>query len=86
MCLAFPVPVLDIGPGPMPMGHVRHAGASLSCCFAYLPEAKVGDYVLVQNGFAVELLDATSASESLAAFAELAGQGGDEEVSSPAGG
>jgi len=71
MCLAFPVPVLDIGSGPLPMGHVSHGGASLPCCFAYVPEAQVGDYVLIQNGFAVELLDPTSAAESLAAFAEL---------------
>ena len=71
MCLAFPVPVLDLGDGPLPMGHVWHAGASLPCCFAYVPEVRVGDYVLIQNGFAVELLDPVSAAESLAAFAEL---------------
>jgi hydrogenase expression/formation protein HypC len=71
MCIAVPVPVTDIGPGPMPMGHVSHNGRSLPCCFAYVPDTQVGDYVLVQNGFAIELLDAESVAASLAAFAEL---------------
>jgi hydrogenase expression/formation protein HypC len=71
MCIAFPVPILDITDGPLPMAHVDHAGTAVSCCLAYVPEAQVGDYVLVQNGFAVDLLDPQSAAESLAAFAEL---------------
>jgi hydrogenase maturation factor len=31
----------------------------------------VGEYVLVQSGFAVELLDAETAAESLAAFLQV---------------
>ena len=72
MCIAAPVPILDITPGPMPMGHVDSAGVALPVCFAYVPEAQVGDYVLVQNGFAMEVLDPQAAAQSLAAFAELA--------------
>jgi len=71
MCVAVPSPIVEITPGPLPMARVRHGGRLLDCCLAYVPEAQVGDYVLVQNGFAVELLDATAAAESLAAFAEL---------------
>jgi len=71
MCIAIPVRILDIEEGPMPMGHVDHAGATVSCCLAYVPEARVGDYVIIQNGFAIEALDEQSAAESLAAFAEL---------------
>jgi len=74
MCIAVPVPIQDITDGPMPMGHVNHAGRLVSCCFAYVPEARVGDYVIVQNGFAIEQLDPQSAAESLAAFAELDNQ------------
>ena len=73
MCVSVPTRILDITPGPMPMGHVAHGGTSLPCCFAYVPEARVGDYVIIQNGFAIELLDPVSAAESLAAFAELIG-------------
>jgi len=73
MCIAVPVRITDITAGPMPMGHVDHDGTSVSCCLAYVPEAVVGDYVVVQNGFAMELLDPVSAAESLAAFAEVTG-------------
>ncbi|MCL2481950.1 MAG: HypC/HybG/HupF family hydrogenase formation chaperone [Propionibacteriaceae bacterium] len=73
MCIAFPVEILDITPGLMPMGHVAHAGERVSCCLAYVPEARVGDYVIVQNGFAMDVLDPQSVAESLAAFDELAG-------------
>ncbi|MCL1922519.1 MAG: HypC/HybG/HupF family hydrogenase formation chaperone [Propionibacteriaceae bacterium] len=72
MCIAAPVPVLDIGEGPMPMGHVLSEGEPHPCCFAYVPEARAGDYVLVQNGFATQLLDDEAVTQSQAAFEELA--------------
>ena len=75
MCIAVPVKILDIESGPMPMGHVDHAGRMVSCCFAYVPEAKVGDYVVIQNGFAVDLLDEASAAASLAIFADFTAGG-----------
>ena len=71
MCTAVPVKIIDIGAGAMPMGHVDHGGRVVSCCFAYVPEAQVGDYVVIQNGFAIDLLDEESATASLAAFAEV---------------
>ena len=72
MCIAVPVQITDLGSGPMPMGQVNHGGTLIPCCLAYVPEAQVGDYVVVQNGFAIDLLDPVSAAQSLAAFAELA--------------
>ena len=75
MCIAVPVQITDLGVGPMPMGRVNHGGTEVPCCLAYVPEARVGDYVVVQNGFAIDLLDPVSAAESLAAFAELAQSG-----------
>ena len=74
MCIAVPVPILDIGDGPMPMGHVNHGGRVIPCCFAYVPEAQVGDYVLVQHGFAIDLLDPDSAAHTLAIFTDLTDQ------------
>jgi len=79
MCIAVPARVVDITPGPMPMGHVAHGGADVACCFAYVPEAKVGDYVIVQTGFAIEVVDPESAAESLALFEEFAGFAPDHE-------
>ncbi|MCL2735814.1 MAG: HypC/HybG/HupF family hydrogenase formation chaperone [Propionibacteriaceae bacterium] len=75
MCLAFPVQITDITAGPMPMGHVAHGDTIVSCCFAYVPEAQVGDYVLMQSGFAVEVLDPDAVAQSFDAFADLVDQG-----------
>ena len=71
MCVAVPVRIVAIDDGPLPMADTDVAGRPGRCCLAYLPEAAVGDYVLVQHGFAVQLLDARSAAASLAAFARL---------------
>lgn len=72
MCVAVPAQIRSLTPGLMPMARLAMGEAELEVCIAYLPEAEVGDWVLVQNGFAVALLDEASAAESLAAFAELA--------------
>ncbi|MCL2784408.1 MAG: HypC/HybG/HupF family hydrogenase formation chaperone [Propionibacteriaceae bacterium] len=69
MCVAKPVRIVEIGDGPMRMGLVE--GSAASYCFAYVPDAQVGDFVIVANGFAIEQLDEESAALSLAAFAEL---------------
>ena len=71
MCLSIPARILETVPGAMPMARVDVAGRTESCCLSYLPEADVGDYVLVQHGFAVELLDPQAAAQSLAAFVAL---------------
>jgi hydrogenase expression/formation protein HypC len=71
MCVGVPARVLALTDGVMPMARLSMSGAEMDVCIAYLPEAEVGDWVLVQNGFAVALLDEDSAAESLAAFAEL---------------
>ena len=47
------------------------AGEAREVCFAYLPEAQVGDYVLIQNGFAMNLLTPQEAQESWETWAEL---------------
>ena len=35
------------------------------------PEARVGDYVLLHAGYAINILDQTQAEETLAIFAEM---------------
>lgn len=71
MCVSIPARIVRITGGPLPMAGIDVAGRAQECCLAYLPDAAVGDHVLVQNGFAIELLDPRAAAESLAAFAEL---------------
>ncbi|WOP18677.1 HypC/HybG/HupF family hydrogenase formation chaperone [Raineyella sp. LH-20] len=69
--MSVPSRIIRITPGVLPMADVRVADREITCCLAYVPEAQVGDFVLVQNGFAIDLLDPESAAQSLAAFAEL---------------
>jgi hydrogenase expression/formation protein HypC len=71
MCFAVPARIVEVIPGTMPMARLEDGVRPPTCCLAYVPEAGVGDYVLVQRGFAVEVLDAETAAASLAAFAEL---------------
>jgi hydrogenase expression/formation protein HypC len=42
------------------------------------PEAKVGDYVLVHTGYAINVLDQEEAEETLRLFEEMAALGGEE--------
>jgi hydrogenase expression/formation protein HypC len=72
MCLAVPARIVAVDGGAIPMGRIDVAGVrTQECCLAYVPAARVGDYVVVQNGFAVEVLDPQAAAESLAAFDAL---------------
>jgi hydrogenase expression/formation protein HypC len=71
MCIAIPAEIREIFPGPLPMARLIQASREIECCLAYVPEAQVGDHVLVQRGYAVEILDPESAADSLAAFEEL---------------
>ncbi|MCL1838040.1 MAG: HypC/HybG/HupF family hydrogenase formation chaperone [Propionibacteriaceae bacterium] len=80
MCIAVPVRILDVDEGKMPMGHVDHDGVSVSCCFAYTPQAQVGHYAIVQNGFAIDVMDAETAAKSLELFAEIAAMNENTEL------
>ncbi len=70
MCLAIPGRIIDIlGTAFLPMATLDYGTTTRQCCLAYTPDARVGDYVIVQNGFAiVELAE----SEALACRALLA--------------
>ncbi|MCI6584193.1 MAG: HypC/HybG/HupF family hydrogenase formation chaperone [Mobiluncus porci] len=71
MCVGVPCRILSITPGLMPMGRIDVAGQVQDACMAYVPEAKVGDYVLIQNGFAMDLLTPEEARESLETWVDL---------------
>jgi hydrogenase expression/formation protein HypC len=45
------------------MGKVQFGGITKDVCLAYVPEAKVGDYVLVHVGFALSVIDEEEAQE-----------------------
>lgn len=64
MCLAVPGKVLSIeGAEPiLRTGKVQFGGIVKEIHLAYLPEAKVGDYVIVHVGFAISIVDEKEAT------------------------
>lgn len=73
MCLAVPGRIVAVtgGEGFDRFGTVDHDGARQEVSLAYLPEAKVGDYVLAHVGFAMTRLDAEEAERILREIREL---------------
>ena len=73
MCLAVPGKILAIdGNDPiLRSGKVDFAGVVKTVNLSYVPDAKVGDYVLVHVGFAMARIDALEAERTLAILAEL---------------
>jgi hydrogenase expression/formation protein HypC len=65
MCLAIPGKIESIsGDDPMTrMGKVSFGGILKDACLAYVPEAVVGDYVIVHVGFALSRLDEEEANK-----------------------
>ena len=75
MCLAVPGKIISIvGEEPLlKAGKVSFGGVVKEVSLAYVPEAKVGDYVIVHVGFALSILDEAEAKQTLADFEEMAG-------------
>lgn len=63
MCLAVPGRIASIAEasGPMRTGSVDFGGVTREVNLACVPEAAVGDYVLVHVGFALGVIDAAEA-------------------------
>ena len=52
-------------------GRVEFGGIVREACLDFLPEAEVGDYVLVHVGFAITRIDEEEARQTLAYLTEL---------------
>jgi hydrogenase expression/formation protein HypC len=65
MCLGVPGKVLDIYDDALgiAMGKVSFSGIVKEVCLAYVPEAQVGEYVVVHAGFAISAVDQQEAME-----------------------
>lgn len=80
MCLAVPGRIVNLSPAHDPLlrkGSVDFSGIVKEISLAYVPEAQIGDYVVVHAGFALSVLDPDEAQAGLQAFRELAQFGGD---------
>lgn len=69
MCLAIPAKVTSINGS---MATVDLGGVSRQASLLLLPDVKVGDYVLIHAGFAIQSIDEAEAQETLRLFAEIA--------------
>jgi hydrogenase expression/formation protein HypC len=80
MCLAVPGKILSIsGEDLHRTGRVSFGGVVKEASLAYVPEAQIGDYVIVHVGFALSKVDADEAQrvfhylESMGDLGELYG-------------
>jgi len=81
MCLAVPGKVLNLfGDDPlMRTGRVDFGGIVKEINLAFVPEARIGDYVLVHVGFAITVIDEREAArvfEHLREISELTEEAG----------
>ena len=68
MCLAVPLKLTEVS-GKEAVG--ESLGMTRKIRVDFIPEPKVGDYVIVHAGFAIERLPEQQALEDIAAWAEV---------------
>ena len=74
MCLGIPGKITEIWGDEdelLRMGKVDFGGIVREVSLAYVPEARIGDYVIVHVGFALHTIDEQEAQETLALFREI---------------
>ncbi len=73
MCLGVPGEILSChaGPGGLRYGTVRFGAAERDVCLEYVPEAAVGDFVIVHVGLALTVLSREDAEETFGYLEEL---------------
>lgn len=72
MCLAIPGLIIETGPeGEFRTGVVDFSGVKKDVSLALTPEAKVGDYVLVHAGVALNTVDEEEAHKTFEMLRQL---------------
>jgi hydrogenase expression/formation protein HypC len=72
MCLAIPGKIVQLFDTPgVKMAKVDFGGVMREACLEYLPEAAVGDYVMVHVGFAISKVDAEEAARTYQILREM---------------
>lgn len=86
MCLAIPGKVLEIDTSVQPaMGKVSFGGIQKKVCLEWLPDVKVGEYVIVHVGFAISKLNEQEALETLRLFDAIDGSFDELKLPDPEG-
>jgi hydrogenase expression/formation protein HypC len=72
MCLAIPGKVVDaFDQNGMRMAKVQFGGIIREACLEYVPDTKVGEYVLVHVGFAISKVDEEEAARTYQLLEEM---------------
>ena len=72
MCLGVPGRIAEVREDPLlRTGVVDFDGVRREVCLSCVPEAGVGDYVIVHAGFAISGLDEAEAKRTLALLREM---------------
>jgi len=79
MCLGIPGEIRSVEDGELRSGRVAFGGVVKDVCLAYVPEAQVGDFVVVHAGFAISRVDRDAAERVFAYLEEIGAteEGGD---------
>lgn len=76
MCLAIPALIKSIDGDE---AEVEIGGVSRKASLMLTPEARVGDYVLLHTGYAINVIDQAEAEETLSLLEQIAEAGADED-------
>ncbi len=85
MCLAIPGKIVELNEkNGVRMSKVDFGGITRQACMEYVPEARIGEYVLVHVGFAIGKVDADEAARTYEYLAEMDALQEIEESGAPA--
>lgn len=76
MCLAIPALIKSIDGSE---AEVEIGGISRKASLMLTPEARVGDYVLLHTGYAINVIDQEEAEETLSLLEQIAEAGADQD-------
>jgi hydrogenase expression/formation protein HypC len=72
MCLAIPGRIVDISvANGVRFGRVEFGGIVRQACLDFVPDAGVGDYVMVHVGFAISRVDREEAERTYEALSSM---------------
>ena len=72
MCLGVPGKIVEVyESNELKMGKIDFGGVIRESCLEYVPDANVGEYVIVHVGFAISLLSEEEAHETLELLREI---------------
>jgi hydrogenase expression/formation protein HypC len=82
MCLAVPGKIIEIGQeNGIRAGRIQFGGIIRQASLDFVPEAEVGDYVMVHVGFAISRVDAEEARRTYELLQEMGAL--EEELAPP---